>query len=129
MIPITSMLDTIQYCFLNRYFSVARDFGSSAYVGKSKLAVLLGEDVFTRIRGKTVIDFGCGEGADAVEMAQRGAGRVIGIDIRRDVLETARTRAFAAGVICEFGTATGERADVVVSLDAFEHFADPAAIL
>ena len=58
----------------------------SAYEGKSKLAVLMGTDFFNRIIGKIIIDFGCGEGSAGVEMAQKGAKRVIGIDIREDVL-------------------------------------------
>src|SRR5208283_2003369 len=80
---------------------------------------------------KTVVDFGCGEGADAIEMAQKGAKRVIGIDIREEILRTARQKALDAGVqdACVFATSTKEPADVVVSVDAFEHFADPAEIL
>ena len=63
---------------------------------------------------------------------------MIGIDIRPDVLETARRRAKEAGVEhnCYFGKGITtdlagvlDLADVVVSLDAFEHFADPAGIL
>jgi SAM-dependent methyltransferase len=100
------------------------------YQGKSKLETLLGDDIVQRITGKVVIDFGCGEGFEAVEMAQRGARRVIGIDIREDTLQVARERALKAGVQnCLFGSSTEELADIVVSLDAFEHFADPAAIL
>jgi SAM-dependent methyltransferase len=121
-----------QVRLLRRWYATPTDHCSGAfYQGKSKLAVLLGEDLFARLRGKTVVDFGCGEGAEAVEMAQRGARRVIGLDIREDVLAVARERARAAGVeaICSFNTKVAEPVDVVVSLDAFEHFADPAAIL
>jgi SAM-dependent methyltransferase len=91
----------------------------------------MGDDFFPRISGKVVVDFGCGEGADAVELAVRGAARVIGIDIREDVLRIARQRALQAGVenACLFASSAGELADVVVSVDAFEHFADPAEVL
>lgn len=90
----------------------------------------MGPGFFARIAGKTVIDFGCGEGEDAVEMAQKGAKRVIGIDNREEVLEVARRKALAAGAQnIDFATSTEEPADLVVSVDAFEHFADPAAIL
>ncbi len=91
----------------------------------------MGEDIFARIAGKVVVDFGCGEGSDAVELAEKGAKRVIGIDNREDVLQTARQKALSAGVQgrCVFATSTNELADVVVSLDAFEHFAHPAEIL
>lgn len=102
-----------------------------AYANKSKLQALLGDRFFDDIRGKTVIDFGCGPGAEAIEMAQRGAARVIGVDIRQSFLDTAQARAAAAGVAdrCVFVTEPAEPADIVVSLDSFEHFDDPAAIL
>jgi SAM-dependent methyltransferase len=91
----------------------------------------MGEDIFARIAGKVVVDFGCGEGSDAVELAAKRAKRVIGIDNREDVLQTARHKAIRAGVqgTCVFATATNELADIVISMDAFEHFADPAEIL
>ena len=91
----------------------------------------MGNGFFSRIAGRVIVDFGCGEGSDTVEMAERGAKRVIGVDIREDVLETARQRAISTGLqdICSFVTSTNEMADVIVSVDAFEHFADPAGIL
>ena len=129
------MLTDIQYRILKRMFPRPPDGCSgSVYAGRSKLAVLLGDEFFARVAGKTVIDFGCGEGADAVEMAQKGAKRVIGMDVREDVLEAARQRALKAGVenSCVFllpPKEPKELADVVVSVDAFEHFTDPAGIL
>lgn len=103
----------------------------SFYEGKSKLAILLGADFLAKVAGKVVIDFGCGEGADAIEMTERGAKRVTGIDIRADLLQVAKQKALSAGVqnTCFFTFSTNEIADIVVSVDAFEHFADPAAIL
>ena len=126
------MLTSVQCRILKRISPRAPDCCSGCvYKGKSKLAVLMGDEFFTRIAGKVVIDFGCGEGVEAVEMAGKGAKRVIGIDIREDVLQVARQKALDAGVqnSCFFASSTKELADVVVSLDAFEHFADPAEIL
>ncbi len=98
---------------------------------RSKLDVLLGPALWQAIRGHVVIDFGCGAGAEAVVMAARGARRVIGLDIRDAMLAAARRRAEQAGVAdrCTFATRADEKADVIVSIDAFEHFDDPAAIL
>ena len=78
-----------------------------------------------------LIGLRCGEGGEAIEMALKGAARVIGLDIRGEILETARRKAVEAGVqdLCLFTSHTEERADIIVSVDAFEHFADPAAIL
>ncbi len=126
------MFDSLQYRILRRISPGAPNVCSgSAYKGKSKLGMLMGSDFFDRIEGKTVIDFGCGEGDDAIEMAKKGAAHVIGIDIREEVLQTARQKAIASGVSekCEFGFTTSQPADIVVSVDAFEHFEKPADIL
>ena len=66
-----------------------------------------------------------------MEMAQKGGKRVIGIDIRPEILEIARQKAVNAGVqnICRFESSTSELADIIISIDAFEHFADTPAIL
>lgn len=126
------MFTNIQYKIL-KAISPGGSSGSgsdSGYAGKSKLAILMGADIFDRLAGKVVVDFGCGEGNDAIEMARRGAGRVIGIDIREEVLAPAREKALREGVqnVC-FALSTAELADIVVSMDAFEHFDDPAGIL
>jgi SAM-dependent methyltransferase len=103
----------------------------SAYIGKSKLEILIGQSIWNQIAGKTVIDFGCGPGSEAVEMATRGAKHVIGLDIQEHLLLQARKRAEEAGVAdrCEFLQTTNQKADVITAIDSFEHFDDPAAIL
>ncbi len=126
------MLTELQYKILKRISpGEPATCSGAAYAGKSKLAILLGQDFLQRIKGKTVIDFGCGEGAEAIEIAQNGATRVFGVDIREHLLEVARQSAIAAGVqnICQFGLRTEELADVILSLDSFEHFSDPAGVL
>ena len=103
----------------------------SAYRGRSKLEVLFGESIWRQIAGAVVADFGCGAGEEAIEMARRGAVRVIGIDILEHLLQAARRAARDAGVAerCEFVTRTDEPVDFVVSLDGFEHFSDPEDVL
>jgi SAM-dependent methyltransferase len=56
---------------------------------------------------------------------------VIGIDIRPSLLEKAKERAQTEGVAdrCEFTLMTDAKADLVISIDAFEHFEDPQMIL
>jgi SAM-dependent methyltransferase len=95
------------------------------------LRTLLGDGFVDDIRGKVVLDFGCGEGAEAVEMAQAGAEQVTGLDIQPALLEKARARAQKAGVAdrCRFVTAADQPADVVTSFDAFEHFDQPEKML
>lgn len=101
------------------------------YRGRSKLEVMFGPEIWTELAGKVVIDFGCGPGQEAIEIARHGARRVIGLDIRQRVLDDATRAAEKAGVLdrCVFTTRAGEKADVIVSLDSFEHFGDPAGVL
>jgi SAM-dependent methyltransferase len=104
---------------------------TTAYDGKSKMEVFFGSDIWKELANKTVVDFGCEGGIEAIDMAQHGVGRVIGIDIREPALEGARRRAAEAGLAdrCLFTTELQEKVDVIVSLDAFEHFRDPLAML
>jgi 2-polyprenyl-3-methyl-5-hydroxy-6-metoxy-1,4-benzoquinol methylase len=101
-----------------------------AYEGRAKLDVLLG-DLLDDIQGRLVIDLGCGDGHETIELARRGAARVIGVDINLECLERARRNTQDAGLsnLIEFSTDAGCPADIVVSLDSFEHFAEPEAML
>jgi SAM-dependent methyltransferase len=107
------------------------DSAIDPYQGRSKLEVLLGESIWDQLRGKTVIDFGCGRGEIAVEAARQGAAHVTGVDIRASVLEMGEKLAARVGVSerCKFTTNPKEQAEIILSVDSFEHFADPAAIL
>lgn len=103
----------------------------SAYRGRSKLEVMFGPSIWREIAGRDVVDFGCGSGGEAIEMVRRGARRVTGIDIQAGALEKARRAAREAGVAdrCRFVERPDGRADLVVSLDGFEHFDDPPTVL
>lgn len=92
---------------------------------------MLGEDWADHFRDRTVVDFGCGDGRGSIELARYGAAKVIGVDIRESVLEAARDAARQAGVAdrCVFTTHVSDPVDIVVSVDAFEHFGDPGEIL
>jgi SAM-dependent methyltransferase len=126
------MLDGLQYRILRKI--APRDpklMQGSAYDGRSKIGVSLGEEFLAAVRDKVVIDFGCGDGTATLDLARAGAKKVIGVDIIERALSKARRQAEEAGLgsVCEFLTNTNERADVIISLDAFEHFGDPGAIL
>ena len=122
----------IGYKLLRQLTKVCPDNNvTTAYDGVSKMEVFFGPQIWRDLADKTVVDFGCEAGVEAIDMAQHGVRRVIGLDIREEPLKMARVAAKKAGVenACEFTTQTTEKVDVVVSLDAFEHFADPAAML
>ena len=103
----------------------------SAYRNKSKLEVLFGREFFDEIRGKRVIDFGCGVGDESIEMVGRGAAHVTGVDIRQQFIDEAEARARSAGLSdrLAFRSTADRPADVIVSLDCFEHYEDPAGVL
>ena len=126
------MLNDLQYRILRKIAPGApQTMNGSAYDGKSKIRVSLGENLLTMIQDKIVIDFGCGDGVATLDLARHGAKKVIGLDILQNALDQATRNAANAGLdtLCEFTTSTDTKADVIVSLDAFEHFGDPAAIL
>lgn len=117
-----------------RWLNSGEAWGGSAETRLSyvpKIKRIVGEDGWNSLRGKTVLDFGCGVGSGSIEMARHGAKRVIGLDIRPDVIDVARQDAAASGVsqLTAFTTRVDQRVDVIVSIDAFEHFGDPAGVL
>jgi SAM-dependent methyltransferase len=104
---------------------------ATAYIGRSKIEVLLGSGIWNQTRDKDVLDFGCGPGGEVVEIAEHGARHVIGIDLRQKWLDLGIEHAAARGVAdrCTFASEWREPVDLIVSLDSFEHFSDPAAVL
>ena len=90
--------------------------------------------------GRTVIDYGCGPGGLAVELARRVApnGRVHGVDLNALFLERARERAKRDGVeaLIELHRTDGDRipldsriADRLVCKNVMEYVPDVAATL
>ena len=104
---------------------------ATAYAGRSKLEVLFGPDVWDAVRGKVVLDFGCGEGNEAVDVALHDAQQVIGLDLYDKWIHASARLAESRGVSsrCVFGREWHEPVDVILSVDSFEHFSDPADIL
>jgi SAM-dependent methyltransferase len=115
----------------SRNGAVERGAIATAYIGRSKLEVLLGPGIWEEARDKEILDFGCGPGQEVVEIAEHGARHVIGIDVRQTWLEVGAAHAAERGVAdrCTFARSWDEPVDLIVSLDSFEHFADPAGVL
>ena len=125
------MLNEIQFRLLRLIAPhLPSTMSGGAYAGKSKLQILL-PGIKEEIRNRVVLDFGCGPGAEVREMALLGAKRVIGLDSSEKWLSVAREQAEKAGVAdkCEFVNSIAKPVEIIVSLDCFEHFANPEGIL
>ena len=89
------------------------------------------------LTGKTVLDIGCNAGFYSVEMARRGAARVVGIDSDERYLAQARFAAGALGFTAvEFRNlsvydvgALGERFDLVIFMGVLYHLRHPLLAL
>jgi SAM-dependent methyltransferase len=85
------------------------------------------------LRGRSVLDLGCGSGRYLVEAAQRGAGRIVGVDFAPEMLAAAR--ALAATVpsadrielVCAdlADLQLQERFDLVIANGLFDYLPDP----
>jgi SAM-dependent methyltransferase len=79
------------------------------------------------IRGRTVLDFGCGTGENIVPLALRGA-HVIGLDVSPDLVSLARQRLDGAGLSADlrvasaYATGLPDRSvDVIFSISLIHH--------
>jgi tRNA (mo5U34)-methyltransferase len=89
------------------------------------------------LSGKSVLDIGCNAGFYAIEMARRGAARVVGIDHDPHYLEQARYAAELSGCgqieFRQLSTydvgALGERFDLVLFLGVLYHLRHPLLAL
>ena len=88
------------------------------------------------VRGKRILDAGCGSGRYAVEFARRGAAEVVGVDLAEGMLELARALAEQAGVAgqCRFVrtdlmTFADRPFDVSIAIGVFDYVEDPVGFL
>lgn len=93
-------------------------------------------DANANLRGKAVLDVGCGGGILAESMAQRGA-HVTGIDLGEKVLKVAELHKLESGVEVEYRLISveslaelqPEHYDVITCMELLEHVPDPAAVV
>ena len=123
------MLWAIEYRLLRHIFRPDENRMSGApYKSRSKIEVLLGVEFWKYVVDKTVIDYGCGNGTEVLEIAAHDAKRAIGLDYQERLLAEAKARVNARTNVV-FTTCVEEPADVILSLDAFEHFDRPNDVL
>jgi SAM-dependent methyltransferase len=87
-----------------------------------------------KLQGRSALDYGCGLGNTCVALAQRGARRVLGVDIQS--VDEARAHVAKAypeladriefRQVASAEEIADERFDLVLSKNTFEHVADPA---
>jgi 2-polyprenyl-3-methyl-5-hydroxy-6-metoxy-1,4-benzoquinol methylase len=84
------------------------------------------------VKGKRVLDAGCGVGWGSALMVQAGASNVVGIDLSEDAIADCRKRVpdaeFRVGDLQNLPVSDAEF-DVVVCFEALEHTADTALTL
>ena len=89
-------------------------------------------DLSQKIRGRRVVDFGCGLGYQVVALAEAGASFVTGIEHNAALASQAQARLEQHGlgdrahIRPDLGD---EKADIIISQNSFEHFEKPDAIL
>ena len=93
-------------------------------------------DKAVTLKGKTVLDVGCGGGILSESMAERGA-KVTGIDLGEKALNVAQLHSLESGVAVGYQLISVEKLaeqqpasfDVVTCLEMLEHVPDPASVV
>lgn len=91
---------------------------------------------YTQLRGKRILDVGCGGGILTESMAQLGA-QVKGIDLASDALSAAELHRLDSGVMLEYEEVSAEALalrepgayDAVACMEMLEHVPDPGSIV
>lgn len=89
------------------------------------------------VRGKRILDIGCGSGRYCAECGRRGAAKVVGIDFAPRMLELAKAVAEQAGAgdVCEFVQGDfmelgyEEPFDFALALGLFDYVKEPEPLL
>jgi 2-polyprenyl-6-hydroxyphenyl methylase/3-demethylubiquinone-9 3-methyltransferase len=93
-------------------------------------------DSATGLKGKTVLDVGCGGGILSESMAEKGA-KVTGIDLGEKALKVAQLHSLESGVSVDYQLVSVETLaeqqpesfDVITCLEMLEHVPNPASII
>jgi 2-polyprenyl-3-methyl-5-hydroxy-6-metoxy-1,4-benzoquinol methylase len=141
-----SKLDDLRHRFEWDAQNFAAIYGDESTVSRLfnrvfRKAVFVRYDVTMResgdVSGKSIVDIGCGSGIYSIELARRGARRVVGLDFSAPMLDIARASARKAGVATtefvqdeflahDFET---EKFDVSIAMGVYDYLEHPAPYL
>jgi ubiquinone/menaquinone biosynthesis C-methylase UbiE len=86
-------------------------------------------DALGELKGARVLDVGCGTGATATQLIERGAAEVVAVDLSEPMITFARSRIHDARVRLELGDVLEldrpDRFDVIFSRFGVMFFSDP----
>jgi 2-polyprenyl-6-hydroxyphenyl methylase/3-demethylubiquinone-9 3-methyltransferase len=117
----------------SRWWDLNSEFKPLHDINPLRLAYV---DELSHLRGKRVLDVGCGGGILTESMAAIGA-EVTGIDMGRAPLEVARLHLLESGLQVEYRQQSAEACaaeqpgefDVVTCMEMLEHVPDPASVV
>lgn len=125
-----STLDDIQFALLKRFAALSPSANQDVQ-DRRPLLTFFDSTFPARVKDAVVVDFGSGLGGDTIEIANMGASLAVGLEIRENLVEISKGKTNLPN--CEFYShlpnTLHAKADLVISVDAFEHFEDPAFIL
>ena len=118
----------------HRWWDPASEFAPLHAINPLRLGWI--EDVVGGLKGKRVVDVGCGGGILAESMAVRGAN-VTGIDLGEKPLAVAKLHTLETGVHVDYRRIAAEALaldepasfDVVTCMELLEHVPDPASMM
>ena len=124
------MINLIQFLLLKKFYKLNVKSASESG-GRLSLQKLLGDHFVEDVNDKLVIDYGCGHGEDIEQISDWKAKLAVGIEIREEIVKNnqARINRSNCAFSTELPTELKSNADIVISIDAFEHFDRPEIIL
>jgi SAM-dependent methyltransferase len=129
------------------YFDTTASSFASIYASPRLIDRMFRRDMYERfrrtleecdpLRGRSVLDIGCGSGQYVTALATRGACEVVGLDFAKNMLRVATEDARRAGVseTCRFIAGDfltypfEERFDYVIAVGFFDYVAEPLPFL
>jgi SAM-dependent methyltransferase len=139
--PSPTAARTARYGATPGTFEYERAYALDQFMGKVRFGSILGPDMPPLV-GLEVLEIGCGHGGITCYLACLGARRVVGIDVNTTNVKYGRdlARSIAqhrgASLPIEFlemdaGAMVfdADSFDLIIAENAFEHFADPGAVL